>query len=93
MSKRLQQVSQFLDATQSMSSEEIDFRVWFSPGLSDAVEVRTSRVLSLHHETKFIIGFDFAVTLSSPESFLRSLRHHFRTLCKTEWLMLNKHKR
>ena len=41
-------------------------------------------VLSLHRETKFIIGFDFAVTLSSPESFLCSLRRHFRTLCRTE---------
>ena len=28
-----------------------------------------SAVLSLHRETKLIIGFDFAVTLSSPESF------------------------
>ena len=36
--------------------------------LSDAVEGSTSGVLSLHRETKFIIGFDFAVTLSSPES-------------------------
>ena len=32
---------------------------------------------------KFIIGLDFAVTLSSPDS-LSSFRHHFRTLCKTE---------
>ena len=39
------------------------------PGLSDAVESSTSGVLSLHRETKFIIGFDFAVTLSSPDSF------------------------
>ena len=37
-------------------------------GLCDAVEARTSGVLSLHRETKFIIGFDFAVTLSSPAS-------------------------
>ena len=33
------------------------------------VEANTSGVLSLHRETEFIIGFDFAVTLSSPESF------------------------
>ena len=39
------------------------------PQLSDAVEGSTTRVLSLHRETKLIIGFDFAVTLSSPESF------------------------
>ena len=35
------------------------------PGLSDAVEGSTTVVLSLHRETKFIIGFDFAVALSS----------------------------
>ena len=48
MSKCLQQVFQFLHAAQSTSSEELDFRVWFSPGLSDAAEASTSRVLSLH---------------------------------------------
>ena len=37
--------------------------------LSDAVEDSAARVLSLHRATKFIIGFDFAVTLSSPEPF------------------------
>ena len=37
--------------------------------LSDAVVASTLGVLALHRETKFIIGFDFAVTLSSPESF------------------------
>ena len=37
--------------------------------LSDAVEASPLGSLSLHGETKFIIGFDFAVTLSSPESF------------------------
>ena len=61
---------------------------WFSclvfPGLCDAVETRTSGVLSLHRKTKFIIVFDFAVTLSSPESLLRSFRHHFRTIGRTE---------
>ena len=39
------------------------------PGVSDAVEGSSTRFLSLHRETKLIIGFDFAVTLSSPESF------------------------
>ena len=40
------------------------------PGLSDAnaVEASTLGFLTLHRETKFIIGFDFAVTLSSPAS-------------------------
>ena len=69
MSKRQSQVSPFYDAAQFASSEVIDFYVQFSPGLLIAVEASTSRVLSLHRETKFIIGFDFAVTLSSPASF------------------------
>ena len=93
MSRRLQQVVLFLDAAQSMGSEEIDFRVWFSPGLSDAVEASTSRVLSLHHETKFIIGFDFAVTLSSPASFCVLFDITSEQLVELKWPMLNKHKR
>ena len=76
-----------------MSSEVVDFRVWFSLGLSDAIEVRTSRVLSLHHETKFIIGFDFAVTLSSPASFCVLFDITSEQLVELKWLMLNKHKR
>ena len=32
MSKRLKQVSLFLDAAQSTSSEVIDFHIWFPPG-------------------------------------------------------------
>ena len=32
MSKRLKQVSLFFDAAPSMSSEVVDFHVWFSPG-------------------------------------------------------------
>ena len=84
LSKLLQQVSLFFDAAQVASSEEIDFHVWFSPGFSDAVEASTSGVLSLHRETKCIIGFDFAVTLSSPESFCVLFRHHLRTICRTE---------
>ena len=52
MSKRPLQVSLFQDAAQSTSSEVIDLHIWFSPGLSDAVEASTSGVLSLHRETK-----------------------------------------
>ena len=37
MSKRLKQVSLFFDAAHSMSSEVIDFHIWFSPDFSDAV--------------------------------------------------------
>ena len=38
------------------------------PRLCDAVEASTLGSVTLHRETKFIIGFDFAVTLSSPAS-------------------------
>ena len=63
------------------------------PGLSDAVEGSTSGVLSLHRETKFIIGFDFAVILSSPESFCVLFDITSRQLMELQWLMLNKQKR
>ena len=61
--------------------------------LSDAVEASTSGVLSLHRETKFIIGFDFAVTLSSPESFCVLFDITAEQSVELKWLMLNKHKR
>ena len=61
--------------------------LWLSclvfPGLSDAAEDSADGALSLLRAIKFIIGLDFAVTLSSPDSFC-SFRHHFRTLCRTE---------
>ena len=56
---------------------------WLSCLVSHAVEAITLGFLTLHRQTKFIIGFDFAVTLSSPQSF--------RVLFDT--LTLNKHKR
>ena len=55
-----------------------------SPGHSDAVEASTSGVLSLQRETKFIIGFDYAVTLSSPASSCVSFRHRFKIIGGTE---------
>ena len=48
----------------------------------------TSRVLSLHRETKFIIGFDFAVTLSSSESFCVLFDIISERLIELKWLML-----
>ena len=63
------------------------------PGLSDAVEARTSGVLSLHRETKFIIGFDFAVTLSSPDIFCVLCDTISEQLTELKWLMSNKLKR
>ena len=62
------------------------------PGLSDAVQARTSGVLSLHRETKFIIGFDFAVTLSSPESFCVIFDIPSEQLVELKWLMVNTQK-
>ena len=93
MSKRVQQFALFCDAAQFASSEEIDFHVLFSPGFSDAVEASTARVLSLHRETKFIIGFDFAVTLSSPESFCVLFDITSEHSAELKWPMLNRHKR
>ena len=58
------------------------------PGLSDAAEGSTSGVLSLHRETKFIIGFDFAVTLSSPASFFVLFDITSEQSVKLKWLML-----
>ena len=60
------------------------------PGLSDAVEASTFGSLTLYRETKFIIGFDFVVTLSSPASSFDIALH---LLMELKWLMLNKHKR
>ena len=71
--------------------------IWLSdfvfPRLSDVVEASTLGFLALHCETKFIIGFDFAVTLSSlaPSCVLFDITS--RQLVELKWLMLNKHKR
>ena len=72
----------------SPSSEVIDFHIWVFPGLSDAAEASTSRFLSLHRETKFIIGFDLAVTLFSPESFRVLFDITSEQLVELKWLML-----
>ena len=84
MSKRLKQVSLFFGAAHSMRSEVVDFHVWFSPGFSDAIEARTSGVLSLHRETKIHHRFRLACDSFFSCIFLRSFRHHFRTIDKTE---------
>ena len=71
--------------------------VWLSclvfTGISDAVEDSATGVLSVHRETKFIIGFDFAVTLSSPESFCVLFDITSEHSAERKWLMSNKHKR
>ena len=61
--------------------------------LSDAVEANTFGSFTLYRKTKFIIGFDFAVTLSSPASSCVLFDIASRLLMELKWLMLNKHKR
>ena len=63
------------------------------PGLPDAVEDSAAGALSLLRAIRFIIGLDFAVTLSSPEPFLRSFDITSEQSAELKWLMLNKHKR
>ena len=57
----------------------LTFKFGFSR-LSDAVKASTFGSLAVHRENKFIIGFDFAVTLSSPSSscvFSKSLQDNW----------------
>ena len=70
----------------------LTFRFGF-PGLSDAVEASTFGSLTLYRETKFIIGFDFAETLSSPASSCVLFDIASRLLMELKWMMLNKHNR
>ena len=69
--------------------------IWLSclvvPWLSDATEAITLGVLSLHRETKFIIGSDFAVTPSAPASSCVLFDITSEQLVKLKWPMLNKH--
>ena len=59
-----QQVSPFYGTSQLAHSEDFDFLVWFSLGLSDAVDDRANGGLSVLRAIKLISGLDFAVTLS-----------------------------
>ena len=59
-------------------------------------QVRDDRVdggLSMLRAIKLIIGFDFAVTLSSAESFCVLFDITSEQSVELKWLMLNKHKR
>ena len=93
MSWRPTQVSLFLVAAHSTSSEVFDFQIWFSHRLSDAVEGSADGALSLLRAIKFVIGFDFAMTLSSPALSCVLFDITSRQLVELKWLMLNKHKR
>ena len=71
--------------------------LWLScqvfPGLSDAAEDSADGALSLLRAIKFFIGLDFAVTLSSPDSFFVPFEIISEHSAELKWLMWNKHKR
>ena len=87
MSLRFQRVSPFYRTSQFAGSEEIDFRVWFSPELSDAVDDRADGGLSMLRVIKLIIGLDFAVTLSSPDSSCVLFDITSEQFVELKWLM------
>ena len=76
---------------------ELKGTFWLSdlvfPGFSDAVEASTVGSLIRHLDTKFIIGLDFDVSLSSlaPSCVLFDIA--LTLLMGLKWLLLNKHKR
>ena len=83
MSKRPLQVSPFLAAGQSTSSEVFDFHIWFSPGF--VMQWRQARQDSLRYiarpnSSSASIFCDSFFTCI----FLRSFRHHFKTIGRTE---------
>ena len=88
-----QRVSPFSRTSQLADSEEFRLSCLVFTGLSDAVEDSADGVLSPHRATKFIIGFDFAVTLSSPDSFCVLFDITSEHSAELKWPMLNKHKR
>ena len=94
MSKSPIRVCPYLFAAYSTSSDVLsDFQIWCFPGFSDAVEASTIGSLARHLDTKFVIGLDFAVTLSSPAFSCVLFDIALTLLMELKWLMLNKHKR
>ena len=63
------------------------------PKFSDAVEDSADGALSLLRAIRFIIGPDFAVTLSSLDSFCVLFDIPSEHSARLKWLLLNKHKR
>ena len=83
MSKRPSQVSLFLDAAHSTSSDVNDFHIWFSPAFWCSRRQRggspfTASRDQIHHWSRFCCDSFFTWI------FLRSFRHYFRTICGTE---------
>ena len=88
-----QLVSPFYRASQLADSEDFDFHVWVFTVLSDAVEESAAGALSLLRAIKLIIVLDFAMTLSSPDSFCVLFDITSEHSAELKWLMLIKHKR
>ena len=63
------------------------------PGLSDAADDRADGGLSMLRVIKLTIVLDFAVTLSSPDSFCVLFDITSEHSAELKWLMWNKHKR
>ena len=92
MNKRLKQVSLFFDAAHSMSSEVVDFHAWFSLSfvMQWMIALQSPFAASrdqIHHRLRFCCDPFFTWI------FLRSFRHHFRTIGRTDMDNVNKHKR
>ena len=84
-----QRVSPFYHTSQLAHSEDFDFYNFLFPELSDAEDDRVEEALAI----KLIIGFDFAVTLSSPDSSFVLFDITSEHSVELKWLMLNKHNR
>ena len=83
-----QRVAPFYHISQLSHSRDSDIHNFFS-GLSDAEDDRVEGALAI----KLIIGLDFAVTLSSPDSSCVLFDITWEQTVELKWLMINKHKR
>ena len=72
-----------------LTSSEVhsDFQIWCPPGFQMPSTVGS---LTRHHDTKFVIGLNFAVTLSSPASSCVLFDIALHLLMELKWLILNK---
>ena len=96
MTKRPLQISPFLDAAQSTCSEEIDFRVWFSPGFLMQWKVarqQSFRCIARLNSSWASILLWHVLHLNLFESFCVLFDITSEQVVELKWLMLNKHKR
>ena len=83
-------VAPFYHLSQLSHSRRSDFHCFsFFPGLSHAEDDRVEGALAIW----LIIGLDFAVTPSSPESCCTLFAIPSEQTVELKWLMLNKNKR